>query len=243
VKIKVSVEILDESDDLTFLEKVVIVRKAEFESRVIVNRETDVNSYFEIHSEIDFEKEVVKEWLKDEMYKSEDLSKNAKINQMQIHERVKVKKTDRKSANKIARTRSEIQYYLIKVLRTDYVSIRSMLSEMKELSSVKLKRIDAQLNRQNEQLLAKLDQCREKNEHSNIGKQLTNDDIERMSWLSSNAIIETKKKKKKKKKEENEDVRNIVSQRTGLKRSSKSKIASRTSKTSWIFKYFIVRAL
>jgi len=61
VKIKVSVEILDESDDLTFLEKVVIVRKAEFESRVIVNHETDVNSYFEIHSEIDFEKEVVKE--------------------------------------------------------------------------------------------------------------------------------------------------------------------------------------
>jgi len=61
VKIKVSVEILDESDDLTSLGKVVIVRKAEFESRVIVNRETNVNSYFEIHSEVDFEKEVVKE--------------------------------------------------------------------------------------------------------------------------------------------------------------------------------------
>jgi len=115
------------------------------------------------------------------MYESEDLSKDAKINQMQIHERVKVKKTDRKSANKIARIRSEIQYYLIKVLRTDYVSIRSTFSEMKELSSVKLKCIDAQLNRQNEQLLAKLDQCRKKNEHSNIEKQLTNDDIERMS--------------------------------------------------------------
>jgi len=56
-----------------------------------------------------------------------------------------------------------------------------MFSEMKELSSVKLKRIDAQLNHQNEQLLAKLDQCREKNEHSNIEKQLTNDDIKKMS--------------------------------------------------------------
>ena len=160
---------------------------------------------------------------------------------MQIHERVKVKKTDHKWANKIARTRSEIQYYLIKVLKTDYINIRLMLSEIKELSSVKLKRIDAQLNRQNEQLLAKLDQCREKNEHSNIEKQLTNDNIENMSWLLSNAIFETKKKKKKKK--ENEDVRNIVSQRTDLKRSSKSKITSRTSKTSWIFKYFIIRAL
>jgi len=61
VKIKVSVEILNESDDLTSFEKVVIVRKAEFESRIIVNRETDVNSYFDKHSEIDFEKEVVKE--------------------------------------------------------------------------------------------------------------------------------------------------------------------------------------
>jgi len=242
VKTKVSIEILNESDDLTSLKKVVIVRKAEFESRVIVNCETDVNSYFEIHSEIDFEKKVIKEWLKDEMYESKDLSKNTKINQMQIYERVKVKKTDSKQVNKITRTQSEIQYYLIKVLNTDYVSIRLMLSEMKELSSVKLKCIDAQLDCQNEQLLAELDQCREKNEHSNIEKQLTNDDIEKMSWLSSNAIIETKKKKKKKKKE-NEDVRNIVSQRTDLKRSSKSKIASCTSKTSWIFKYFIIRAL
>ncbi len=115
-----------------------------------------------------------------------------------------------------------------------------MLSEMKKLSSVKLKRIDAQLNRQNEQLLAKLNQCREKNEHLNIEEQLTNDDIEKMSWLLLNAIFKTKKKKKKK---ENEDVRNIVSQKTDLKRSSKSKIASRTSKTSWIFKYFIIQAL
>jgi len=115
------------------------------------------------------------------MYESEDLSKNAKINQMQIHERVKVKKTDSKRINKIARIQSEIQYYLIKVLNTDYISIRLTLSEMKELSSVKLKCIDAQLNRQNEQLLAKLDQYREKNEHSNIEKQLTNDDIEKMS--------------------------------------------------------------
>jgi len=61
VKTKVSVEILDESDGLTSLGKVVIVRKAGFESRVIVNCETDVNSYFEIHSETDFEKEVAKE--------------------------------------------------------------------------------------------------------------------------------------------------------------------------------------
>jgi len=56
-----------------------------------------------------------------------------------------------------------------------------MLSEMKELSSVKLKRINAQLNRQNEQLLAKLDQCHKKNEHLNIEEQLMNDDIEKMS--------------------------------------------------------------
>ncbi len=100
---------------------------------------------------------------------------------MQIHERVKVKKTDSKRINKIARIQSEIQYYLIKVLNTNYISIKSMFSEMKELSFVKLKCIDAQLNCQNEQLLAKLDQCREKNEHLNIEEQLTNDDIKKMS--------------------------------------------------------------
>jgi len=119
--------------------------------------------------------------LKDETYESKDLSKNTKINQMQIHERVKVKKTDSKRINKIAHIQSEIQYYLIKVLNTNYISIRLMLFEMKELSSVKLKCIDAQLNHQNEQLLMKLNQCCEKNEHLNIEKQLMNDDIEKMS--------------------------------------------------------------
>ncbi len=227
VKIKVSVEIPDEFDDLTSLEKVVIVRKAGFGSRVIVNRGTDVNPYYEIHPEADFEKGVAKEWLKDEMYESEDLPKDAKANQMQIHERVKVKKTDRKPANKTTRTRSEIQYYLIKVLGTDYVSIRSTLSEMKELSPAKLKRIDAQLNRQNEQLLAELDQCREKNEHPDTEEQLTDDDIVKMSWLSPDAIIEIKKEENEKE-EENEDVKNIVPQRTGLKRSPKPRTASRT---------------
>jgi hypothetical protein len=79
-------------------------------------------------------------------------------------------------------------------------------------------------------LLAKLNQCREKNEHSNIGEQLTNDDIERMSWLSPDAIIETKEEEEKE--EEDEDVGNIVPQRTGLKRSPKPKTASRTPEVS-----------
>jgi len=115
------------------------------------------------------------------MYKCEDLSKNTKTNQMQIYERVIVKKIDRKRANKIARIRSEIQYYMIKVLEQDYVSTRSTLFEMKNLNLVELKRINAQLNRQNKQLLVKLNQCRKNNEHSNIKKQLTKDNIEKMS--------------------------------------------------------------
>ncbi len=75
---------------------------------------------------------------------------------MQIYKQVKVKKTNRKSTNKITRIRSKIQYYLIKVLEINYVSTRLTLSRIKEFSFTKLKRIDAQLNRQNKQLLAKL---------------------------------------------------------------------------------------
>jgi len=90
------------------------------------------------------------------MYKCEDLSKNTKVNQMQIYKRVTIKRIDRKRANKIARIWSEIQYYIIKVLEQDYVNTRSTLSEIKSLNLAKLKRIDAQLNRQNEQLLVKL---------------------------------------------------------------------------------------
>ena len=232
VKTKVSVGIPDESDGLTSLGKVVIVRKAGFGSRVIVNRGTDVNPYFEIHPGADFGKGVAKEWLEDGMYESEDLPKDAKANQMQIYGRVKVKKTGSKRVNKTTRTQSEIQYYLIKVLNTGYVSTRSALSGMKGLSPAKLKRIDAQLDRQNEQLLAELDQCREKNEHPDTGEQLTDDDIEKMPWLSPDAIIETKEEEEEEEEEEDEDVGNIVPQRTGLKRSPKPKTASRTPKAS-----------
>jgi len=97
--------------------------------------------------------------VKERMYEFEDLSRDTAAKNMRIYGRVKVKKTNQRRVNKIARTQSEIQYYLIKMLEKQYVSIRSALSEMKELSSVKLKCIDAQLNRQNEKLLAELDQC------------------------------------------------------------------------------------
>lgn len=232
VKTKVGVSIPDESDGLTSLGKVVFVRKAGFGSRVIVNRGTDVNPYFETHPGADFGKGVAKEWLEDGMYECEDLPKDTKANQMQIYGRVTVKRTDRKRANKTARTRSEIQYYMIKVLEQDYVSTRSALSGMKGLSPAKLKRIDAQLDRQNEQLLVELDQCRENNEHPDTGEQLTEDDIEKMPWLSPDAIFETKDKEDDDEEEEDEAVGNIVPQRTGLKRSPKPKTASRTPEAS-----------
>ncbi len=44
---------------------------------------------------------------------------------------------------------------------------------MKGLSPAKLKRIDAQLDRQNEQLLAEVNECRERKEHPDTGEQLT----------------------------------------------------------------------
>ena len=63
-----------------------------------------MNSYYEIHFETNFKKEIVKEWLKDEMYECKDLLKNIKIKHMQIYERVIVKKINYKRVNKIART-------------------------------------------------------------------------------------------------------------------------------------------
>jgi len=61
------------------------------------------------------------------------------------------------------------------------LSIKTALSEMKRVSLVKLKRIDAALNHQTEMLLEKLNQCRENNEHSNIKEKLIDDDIKDMS--------------------------------------------------------------
>ncbi len=89
---------------------------------------------------------------------------------MSIYERVKIKIKSRQT-----------QYYLINIENNDYIIFRSTFFEMKELNSVKLQCLDAKLNRQYEQLLTKLDQCREKNEHSNIEKQLINVDIKQMS--------------------------------------------------------------
>ncbi|KAL8816387.1 MAG: hypothetical protein Q9191_008340, partial [Dirinaria sp. TL-2023a] len=61
VKIKVDVPISDEFDGRTSLEKIVNVRKADFGSRVIVNRGTEQNPYFEIYPGAEFGKEIVKD--------------------------------------------------------------------------------------------------------------------------------------------------------------------------------------
>ena len=60
VKVKISICISNKSNDLTSLEMIVIVKKAEYDSRVIVNRDTLKNRFFEIYLETNFEKEIVK---------------------------------------------------------------------------------------------------------------------------------------------------------------------------------------
>jgi hypothetical protein len=89
---------------------------------------------------------------------------------MSIYERVKSKTKSR-----------QIQYYLINVENDDYIILRSIFFETKKLNFVKLQRFDAKLNRQYEQLFMKLDQCRKKNEHSNIEERLIDIDIKQMS--------------------------------------------------------------
>jgi hypothetical protein len=61
VKAKVDILISNESNDRTSLEMIVNVRKAEYDLRVIVNRGTKKNLFFEIYFEAEFEKEVVRE--------------------------------------------------------------------------------------------------------------------------------------------------------------------------------------
>ena len=61
VKIKVVVFISDKSNDNTSLEKIVYVKKVEHDSRVIVNRDTKKNLYFNIHWKTIFKKKIVKE--------------------------------------------------------------------------------------------------------------------------------------------------------------------------------------
>jgi hypothetical protein len=79
------------------------VKKTEYDSRVIMNRDTKKNSFFEIYFETDFEKEIVKKWLKHEIYKFESLSKSTTIKSMTIYERVKIKNTNAISFNKFKR--------------------------------------------------------------------------------------------------------------------------------------------
>jgi len=230
VKTKVGVPIPDESDGRTSLGKVEVVRKAGFGSRVIVNRGTDVNPYFDIYPGADFGKGVAKEWLEEGIYESKDLPRNTAAKDMRIYGRVKVKKTNQQRINQTARTQSEIQYYLIEALGGHYQSTRSALSGMKGLSPAILRRIDAQLDVQNEQLLAELDQCQENNEHPDTGEQLTNADIKKMPWLSPDVIITTEDDDDDE--EDDEDIENIVPQRTGLKRNAQREAASRTPEAS-----------
>jgi hypothetical protein len=100
VKIKVDIVISNESNDRTFLEMIVNVRKVEYDSRVIMNRDTEKNPFFDIYFGTDFEKEIVKEWLKHEAYRFENLSKNTTVKQMTIYERVKIKSTNLKILKK-----------------------------------------------------------------------------------------------------------------------------------------------
>lgn len=61
VKIKVSVLVFNKLYDRTSFEKVVIVKSASFGSRVIVNRETNMNPYYDIYFGATFKKEVVQQ--------------------------------------------------------------------------------------------------------------------------------------------------------------------------------------
>ena len=143
-----------------------------------------------------------------------------------IFGRVIVKRTNRGGGNKTSRSQSEIHYYLITVQDKNYLSTRSALLSIKGMSRTKLDKIDTKLTRQNEELLAELDNCRENNEHPDTGEKLTSKDIEDMPWLSPDAIPDIKKDEDDI--DDDEDFENMVPQRSGLTRNTDSKPASGT---------------
>lgn len=158
VKIKVNICILNESNDLTSLEMVVIVKKAEYNLRVIVNRETSKNFFFKIYLGADFDKKIVKKWLKFEG-SIKHLSTNTKIKHITIYEHVKIWSGHKAS-----------QFYMIKIENDDFIVNKSTFFKIKGFSFNKLKRIDKLLNEQNAQLRYELDLCQKKNEYSNTKK-------------------------------------------------------------------------
>jgi len=232
VKTKVSVSIPDESDGRTSFGKVVIVRSAGFDSRVIVNRETDMNPYYDIHPGTTFGKGVARQWLNEETYEIANSSNDIAAGELKICGRVKVAHTATTLLKRVERQdqgRNNICYYFIEVRGESYLSIRTALSGMKRVSLVKLKRIDAALNRQTEMLLEKLNQCRENNEHPDIEEKLTNDDIKDMSWLVFEATLNNENEKSD---ADDEDIDNLVPSVTGLKRDPKPTAPSDTESAS-----------
>ena len=221
VKIQVSVSISDESDDWTSFEKVMIVRSADFDSWIIVNREINMNSYYNIHFEATFEKEIAWQWLNERTYEIANSLNDIVIDDLKISERVKIAHittTLLKRVERQSQSRNNICYYFIEIWRKSYLSIRTALLEIKRINLLKLKWIDAALNCQTEMLLEKLNQCRENNKHSNIEEKLINDDIKNMSWLVFEATLNNENEKSDAK---NEDIDNLVSSVTDLKHDSK----------------------
>ncbi len=232
VKTKVSVPIPDESDGRTSFGKVVIVRSAGFGSRVIVNRGTDMNPYYDIHPGATFGKGVARQWLNEGTYGIADPPNDIAAGELKICGRVKVAHTATtllKRAERQGQGRNNICYYFIEVRGESYLSTRTALSGMKGVSPAKLKRIDAALDRQTEMLLEELDQCRENNEHPDTGEKLTNDDIKDMPWLASEA---TPNNENEKSDADDEDIDNLVPPVTGLKRDPKPTAPSDTGSAS-----------
>lgn len=195
--------------------------KAEFGSRVIVNRGTENNPYHDVYFGADFGKRVIKKWLENEVYAYQDLSKNIEVKHMKITGRVKIKRFERaieKNLNGMG-----IILYLIKVGKKNYFITRSKFCGMSGLSPVKVKRFDATLDSQNGHLFEELDECRANNEHFDTREQLTSENIENMPWFSLDTIITTRDDKTNVDKDDNEVIQNMVPQNTSLKRKLKPK--------------------
>ena len=204
----------DESNGMTSLGKVLYVRKAGYGSRVIVNRGTDVNPYYEIHPGAAFGKGVAKEWEQSSEFKIQDVPKETTLKQIErITGRVKVKHTR-------ATTRNQLQYYLIKLKASEeiYIITRSALSKQKGMGPASLKRIDNQMDRDGKIRLKDLNACRRDNIHPDLKRQLTEAEVQEMPWLSTDAETENNTKEEEEEEGEEVDVDSLVVRSEGLRK-------------------------
>jgi len=180
VQTKVGVAVRDESNGNTTFGKVETVRRVGRGTRVIVNRGTDENPYYESHPGGMFGNGVAKEWLEKSLYNTEELPRTSIAKGMKILAHITVPRTSKKE-----QSRKQIQYYYVSSQQRTYISTRSTLIRLRGYSAEKLEEDEKAVDVASEMLLGELDDFRRWGLHPDTGDKLTDQDRQDMPWLGN----------------------------------------------------------